>query len=109
MENQINIGSLDTKITVQSVTQTLGDRGQKKVIIANHSEVFANIERRNNEMIDDGNLESQDVVEVTMYKIPSLTTRWRLLIADVPYEITAIDPITRFSPFCTVTARTIQK
>ena len=109
MDAAYNIGEMDTLITVQKVVQTLGDKGQKRVTVTKHSDVFAKLSRRTNETIDDGNLESGEVIDVLMYKIPALTTRWRLLINGVPYEITGIDPIDRFSSLNIVTVRTIQK
>lgn len=103
-----NPGELDTLITVQSVTQTIGSRGQKQVVVSKYAEVFARIDRVTNDIVDNGNLEANQTVEVLMYKIPTLTTRWRLLISGVPYEITGIDPISRYSAFNIITARTIQ-
>lgn len=109
MNGYWNIGEMDTLITVQSVVQTLGDKGQKKVTVTNYADVYAKVDRRINETVDDGNLESGETVEVLMYKIPALTSRWRLLIDDVPYEIISIDPISRLSNLNVITARTIQK
>lgn len=109
MDSYINIGDLDTLITVQSVTQTLGDKGQKKVVVAKYADVYAKLDRRINESVEDGNLEAGEVIDVAMYKIPELTTRWRLLISDVSYEIISIDPISRLSSLNIVTVRTIQK
>ncbi len=104
-----NLGELDTLVTVQEVKQTIGDRGQKKNTVVRRQTVFAHLERTTSEMIDDGNLESVEIVDLTMYKIPGLTTRWQLVLAGVPYEITAIDPISRMSDLMTVTARTIKQ
>ncbi len=109
MEGYFNIGDMDTIITVQSVTQTIGERGQKKVTVTKYADVYAKVDRRTNERVDDGNLEAGESVEVLMYKIPELTSRWRLLIDDVPYEIVSIDPISRISNLNVITARTIQK
>jgi len=105
----VNIGELDTLITVQSITQTIGDRGQRKVIATKYADVYAKLDRRVNESVEDGNLESGEVINVTMYKIPTLTTRWQLLIGGIPYEIVSIDPIDRLSALNVITARTIQK
>ncbi len=109
MDGYFNIGDMDTIITVQSVTQTIGERGQKKVTVTKYADVYAKVDRRINERVDDGNLEAGESVEVLMYKIPELTSRWRLLIDDVPYEIVSIDPISRISNLNVITARTIQK
>lgn len=107
--NRINPGDLDTLITVQSVTQTVGERGQKRVTVAKYADVYAHLDRSVNETVEDDNLESAETIDVLMYKIPTLTSRWRLLIGGVPYEITAIDPISRYSAFNIITARTIQQ
>jgi head-tail adaptor len=109
MENRINFGELDTLITVQAVTQSLGDRGQRTVSVTKYADVYAKLDRRVNESVDDGNLESGEVIDVLMYKIKALTSRWRLLISGVPYEILSIDPIDRFSPLNILTVKTIQK
>ena len=107
--NRVNPGELDTLITVQSVTQTIGERGQKKTTVTKYADVYAKLDRMITEAVDDDNLESGETVDVTMYKIPTLTTRWRLVISGVPYEITAIDPISRYSAFNVITAKTIQQ
>jgi len=107
--NRINPGELDTLITVQSVTQTIGDRGQRKTAFTKYADVYAHLDRQVNEMVDEDNLESLETVDVLMYKISSLTTRWRLVISGVPYEIVAIDPISRYSAFNIITARTIRR
>ena len=48
MDGYFNIGDMDTLITVQSVTQTIGDRGQKKVAVTKYADVYAKLDRRTN-------------------------------------------------------------
>ena len=46
-------------------------------------------------------------VSLTLYKFPGLTTRSLVLIDGTPYEVTAIDPISRASLLCTLTLTAI--
>lgn len=98
MENSFNIGELDTLVTVQKAVVTQGAQGNRKTEYADHSRVWAKVERNINEMVSNGNLEESNSLEVTCYKIPELTVRWRIVVDGIPYEITAIDPVSRISP-----------
>ena len=110
MENgRYNPGELDTRITVLSVTQTRGTQGQRTKSPAVYGDVFAKVTPVTNDFLSDENYEALTTVTVLMYKIPAMSTQWRLSIGGVEYEIIGIDPISRWSPFCTVTARTIEK
>lgn len=108
-EHRINIGELDTLITLVEVTQTIGTQGQKQRTESDYAEVFAYIEPLTDEMVSDDNLEARTSLSVTIYKVPRLNTRWLLRIDGVPYEIRSIDPISRWSTLCTLTAYTIEK
>lgn len=107
MENRVNIGELDTLVTVQSVVITTGQQGNKKMSFSTHSTVWAKVERNINEMVGNGNLEEGNTIELTAYKIPGLTVRWRVIVEGVTYEITAIDPISRVSPLNILTLSAI--
>ena len=107
MENSINIGELDTLVTMQKVVITTGQQGNKKMSFENHSTVWAKVERNINEMVGNGNLEEGNTIELTAYKIPGLTVRWRVIVEGVTYEITAIDPISRVSPLNILTLSAI--
>jgi len=107
MELRSNIGELDTLVTVQSCTIGRGDRGQKTYTFTEHSKVWAKVDRVTDEFVGNSNLESSRKLTVTIYKIADLTTRWRLLVGGVPYEITSIDSISRFSPLCQLTVGAI--
>lgn len=109
MENRINIGDLDTKIELVASYQTIGDQGQRVIQTSSFGEVWAHVEPLTDEMVGDDNLEARTGVSVTVYKVAHLTTRWQLRIAGIPYEIRSIDPISRWSPFCILTATTIEK
>lgn len=108
-ENRINIGELDTMITVVAVTHTIGAQGQKKRSASTYGQVWAKLDWQESEQVADGNLEDERVVEVSMYKIPALTSRWQILIDNIPFEIVQIDPISRWSPLCRITCRTMQR
>lgn len=107
MENRINIGELDTLVQIQESVIITGSQGNKKHEFRDHSQVWAKIERNINEMVSNSNLEEDNVIELTCYKIPGLTVRWRVIVDDIPYEITAIDPISRVSPLNVLTLRAI--
>lgn len=98
MENSINIGELDTLVTIQKCVTTQGVQGDKKTDYVEHSRVWAKVERNINEMVNNANLEETNSIELTCYKIPDLSVRWRVVIDGTPYNITAIDPISRVSP-----------
>lgn len=108
MEIRENIGELDTLVTVQSCTVAVGDRGQKSYVFRDHSKVWAKVDRRTDELVDNGNLEDGQSLTVTMYKIQALTSRWRLIIGGKPYAITGTDPISRFSPLMHVSLTAIK-
>ena len=103
MELRTNIGELDTLVTVQRCIIGKGDRGQKTYTFDEHSKVWAKVERSASEYVGHGNLDRGMTVTATMYKIAELTSRWRLIIGEDAYEITAIDMISRFSPLCQLT------
>ena len=110
MENsKINPGEFDTQVTVMSVTQTIGGEGQKTITSTQYGVVWAKVEPITDEMVADDNYESATSIQVTMHKIASLTTRWQLVIDGVTYEIRSVDPIERWSPYCILTARTIEQ
>ena len=103
-----NPGKLDKLITVLSVTPSRGAQGQKKVTTATYGRVYAHVEPVTDEMVSDDNLEASTTMAVTIYKIPSMTTRWKLLIDGVTYEITSIDRQDRLSNYYTVSVKTIE-
>ena len=107
-EHKINIGEMDTLVSLQSVRQTTGERGQKRMVYTPIAEVFARLEWQVDEVVDEGNLEQQRTVEVAIYKVPGLNTRWQVVIDGDPFDIVAIDPIDRWSTVCILTCRTAQ-
>ena len=108
-EHRVNIGEMDTLVTVQSVTQTIGNRGQKTFTRQTVGRVYARLEWQVDETPENNNLEELRTVEVAMYKIPGMNTRWQLLIDGDPFDIVAIDPIDRWSKICILTCRTAQQ
>ena len=104
---KINPGEFDTKVTMQSVEASRGSQGQRTVIYTDYSQPFAKIERDVDESVSDNNLEAGQTIRLTTYKIAELTTRWRVLIEDLPYEIRSIDPIDRISPYFILTLHAI--
>lgn len=107
MENKINFGQLDTLVTVMRCTQTTGTQGEKQFIFTNYGDVYAKVERDVSETIVNTNLEEGDYVQLTIYKIRDLTTRWQIILHGRKYEITGIDPVSRISPMCILSIHAI--
>lgn len=109
MENKQNIGELDTLVTLQSCVITSGAEGQKTSTFSDHSRVFAKVDLNVDEMARYSNLEECHFIGLVCYKVAGLTTRWRVIVDGQKYEITAIDPISRVSPLCRLTLRSIDE
>lgn len=107
MENKFNIGELDTEIKIIEMVQTVGSQGQKTWRAVHCEHAFAKVERDVVESVGDSNFEAENSLVVTCYKDPRLTTRWRVEIEGKVYEIRSIDTISRTSPVCTLTLRSI--
>lgn len=107
MDLIVNIGELDTLVTVQKCTIARGPQGDKRMVYEDHSRVWAKVERTVSEMVSNANLEEGNTIELTCYKISGLDRNWRVLVDDVPYSITAIDPISRISPLNILTLQGI--
>ena len=103
MANEVNIGNLDTLVMLRSVTKGRSADGYKTTVFEDFRQVYAQVERRVDEQVNTGNLEQGDFVQLTIYKVPELTTRWQVKIGASSYEITALDPIDRLSPYCILT------
>ena len=108
MESRFNLGEMDTLVTVRKGVQFTGSQGETKFIYSFYRNVYAKVERNVNETIADTNLEQGDYVQLTIHKIPELTTRWQIVLAGRDYEITGIDPISRISPVCVLTIHAIR-
>lgn len=107
MENSINIGSLDTKVVMLECVIARNSEGSKYFTFTEHSEVWANVDRSVSEQVSVGNLEEGQYINLTIYKIAGLTTRWRVEVESRIYEITAIDPVSRVSPLCILSLHAI--
>ena len=108
MESRFNLGEMDTLVTVRKGVQSTGSQGEKKFIYSFYRNVYAKVERNVSETIADTNLEQGDYIQLTIHKIPELTTRWQIVLAGRDYEITGIDPIPRISPVCVLTIHAIR-
>ena len=108
MESRFNLGEMDTLVTVRKGVQFTGSQGEKKFIYSFYRNVYAKVERNVSETIADTNLEQGAYIQLTIHKIPELTTRWQIVLAGRDYEITGIDPISRISPVCVLTIHAIR-
>ena len=100
MADTYQIGDFDTLVTIRQKVITTGDQGQKTYSWVDHSRVWAKVVRRISEMVDYGNLEDGHSLEIHIYKIPGLDTRWQVVVDGKAYEIRSVDTIDRLSPVC---------
>ena len=100
MPDVYQIGDFDTLVTIREKVISKGSQGQKTYTWREHSRVWAKVVRRAAEMVDNGNLEDGRSLEVHIYKIDGLDTRWQVVIDCKPYEIRSVDMVSRISPVC---------
>ena len=107
MENRINIGELDTLVTLYAPQASLGSEGEKQATFTAHSEVYAKVDREIADQLDFDNFDGRENVSMTIYKVPGMTTRWEVGISGKRYEILSIDTVSRVSPVCVVSIQSI--
>ena len=107
MENQINIGELDTLVMIRRCVIGKTEQAAKTYTFTDYGKVYAKVDRTVNELVANTNLEAGDYIQLTIYKITELTTRWRVEVDGTSYEITGIDPISRVSPLCVLSLHSI--
>lgn len=107
MENKLNIGEMDTLIQLVPMVQSSGAEGEKVWTPGAPRSVFAKLDSSVDETIGDGNLEADHVVVATIYKVPDLNTRWRVIANGQSFEIRSIDPVSRVSPLCQLTLNSL--
>jgi hypothetical protein len=100
MPDNYHIGDFDTLVTILERGISTGDQGNKTYTWKPRSRVWAKVVRNLTEMVDNGNLEDGKSLEIHIYKIPGLDTRWRVLVDNVPYEIRNVNMVSRISPVC---------
>lgn len=100
MPDVYQIGDFDEMVTLRERVIATGDQGQKTYAWRDRSRVWAKVVRRASEMIDNGNLEDGNSLEIHIYKTPGLDTRWRVVVDGKPYEVRSVDMISRISPVC---------
>ena len=107
MENRINIGELDTLVTLFAPTASFGSEGEKRSTYTAHSSVFAKVDRDTVDQLAYDNYDGRDNVSLTIYKVNGLTTRWQVGISDKRYEILSIDQVSRVSPLCILSLQSL--
>lgn len=108
MPDIYQIGDFDELVTIRERVITTGDQGQKTYAWREHSRVWAKVVRRFSEMVDNGNLEDGRSLEIHIYKINGLDTRWQVLVDGKPYEIRSVDNLNRISPVCVLSLYAIK-
>lgn len=108
MENLINIGELDTLVTLFAPTAGRGSEGEKYSTYTVHSEVFAKVDRDTVDSLAYDNFDGRDSVNLSIYKVREMSTRWQVGIEGKRYEILSIDQISRVSPLCTLSLQSVE-
>lgn len=107
MENLINIGELDTLVTLYAPASGRGAEGEKYSTFTEYAKVFAKIDRDVTDQLSYDNFDGRDSALITIYKVPTMTTRWQVEISGRRYEILSIDPVKRVSPLCEVSIQSL--
>lgn len=100
MPDVYQIGEFDELVTIREKVISKGDQGQKTYTWREHSRVWAKVVRNVSQMVDNGNLEDGRSLEVHIYKISGLDSRWQVVVDGKPYEIRTVDMVSRISPVC---------
>lgn len=100
MPDVYQIGDFDTLVTVRERIISTGNQAQKTYTWREHSRVWAKVVRNVSQMVDNGNLEDGRSLEVHIYKIAGLDSRWQVVVDGKPYEIRTVDMVSRISPVC---------
>ena len=108
MENRINIGELDTLVTLFAPTAGIGSEGEKYSTYTEHSKVFAKVDRDTVDSLAYDNFDGRDSVSLSIYKVRNMNTRWQVGIEGKRYEILSIDQVSRVSPICTLSLQSIE-
>lgn len=109
MSRAADIGGMDRLVLVQSCEVRTNAQGAKGYVFTDHSRVFANIVEDSDESVIRGNLAEGRALSVTVYKIPGLSTRWRLVIDGQPYSVESVSDVSRTSPLCTLSVTSINE
>lgn len=107
MTTNADIGYMDTKVMLKSCVITRNEQGAKVKTYTDFREVWAKIDHSIDEQVSYGNLEAGELITLTIYKVPELTTRWRVGIDGADWEISSIDSIDRLSPICKLTLHSL--
>ena len=102
-----NIGQFTQAVTLVKCHIGRGSQGQKTVIEDGTIDALAYVSGTTDEVIDYSNLEAQRSLSVSLYKVSGMTTRWQVRICSKTYQITAIDPVSRYSPVCVLSVEAI--
>lgn len=107
MENKYNIGTLDTLVTLLAPTASIGSEGEKKSTYTVHSQVYANVDREITDQLAFDNYDGEDNSAIIIYKVKGMNTRWMVEISGHRYEIVSIDTVSRVSPVCVVSIKSV--
>lgn len=86
--NTVSLGTMTTKIGLYRQTQTKNERGAIENTYEKVCEVYANVvENAQPEAVMDSNIIALNTIEVKIYIVRELTTRWRIEYEGKMYNI----------------------
>jgi head-tail adaptor len=103
----VNIGEFEEIVDLYDCITTKDPRGAKVEQYDWCCRQMAKVEVGATETDADFNVFSADTITITMYKVCSLTTRWRVRWHDGMYNIRSVDLGERMSPFMRLTAEEV--
>ena len=109
MADSVNIGRFDERITLLACETSIGARGEKVESYHPVKDTLALIEPATSESDAANNIYSGHSIYATMYRVPGMDTRWRILWQGKQYNIKTIDPIERISPFRRIYAEEVMR
>ena len=102
-EEYINIGDFDTLITFLREEKRRGDRGQTSKSFEPDGEEYGSVEIDSAEE-GEYNENMAAIRRITVVTYPKdITSKWRLKIEDIEYEITSVVPV-KNHPFIKISA-----
>lgn len=104
MADSVNIGRFDERITLLSCETTIGTRGEKVETYRPVRETVAHVEPATSESDASNNIFSGRSINITLYRVKEMDTRWRIRWRGKAYNIKTIDAVDRISPFVRVYA-----
>lgn len=109
MADNVNIGKFEEIILLLACETTTDDNGEKVETYHPVKRTLAHVEPATSESDASNNIYSGHSINVTLYRVPGMDTRWRIVWKGKGYNIKTIDPIERISPIERIYAEEVMR